>query len=298
MLPARRACPSELNARAQAIFPPLRELWVSGDIQTAPAIAIVGTRRPSPDAARFSQALAFAVARAGAIVVSGGAVGIDACAHRGALEARGRTWVIAATGHAHCYPAEHAALFDEVREGGGALLWPFPPETRARRHNFLLRNRLLAAVSERVVVVQAGLPSGAMNAAHWAQRLERELWVVTAPPWLAGFEGCAMLVEQGRAKPLVSVERFLASCGLEAGLAATPGEAATLPLPWQNARGRALDADEAAVLAEMASEARHIDELARRAGLDAGRVASAILTLALENVVVEGPGGFYRRNLR
>jgi DNA processing protein len=251
-------------------------------------VAVVGSRAAQPDALTFASTLAATLVRAGAVVASGGALGIDGAAHRGALDAGGRTWVVAGTGCEHCFPPEHAALFDRIARGPGGILWPFPPSSKARPAAFVARNRVLVALADAVVVVQAGLPSGALNAAATARRLARPLWVVPAPPWLGpAFDGSRRLLDQG-ARPLHSVEALLGSLALApAGPAAAP-KAPVCPLS---------DA-ETATLQATTDVPLHLDEIASRAHSAAPAVMAALLTLALEDVVVEGPPGYFRRQNR
>jgi DNA processing protein len=159
-------------------------------------VAVVGSRAALPEALTFARDLGSALARAGAVVVSGGAVGVDAHAHEGALDANGRTWAIAGTGQDHCYPPEHAALFDRIGKGPGAMVWPFEAHY-GHRSGFLARNRVLVALADAVVVVQAGIPSGALHAAAWARKLDKPLWVVPAAPWMKEFAGSRLLLEKG-----------------------------------------------------------------------------------------------------
>jgi DNA processing protein len=250
-------------------------------------VAVVGSRLAHPEAQAFATSLAATLTRTGAVVASGGALGIDGAAHRGALDAGGRTWVVAGTGCEHCFPPEHAALFDRVARGPGAMLWPFAPDSEARPGSFVARNRVLVAISDAVVVVQAGFPSGALNAAAAARRLARPLWVVPPPPWLgSAFDGSRRLLDQG-ARPLQSVEALLRSLNLRS--AGSP--AASKPPP------RPLSGTETAVLAATSSAALHLDEIASRAQSPAPAVMAALLTLALEDVVVEGPPGFFRHKI-
>jgi DNA processing protein len=227
-------------------------------------------------------------------VVSGGAVGIDEAAHEGALDAGGRTWCVAGTGHEHCYPKEHAELFERIAEGPGAMVWPFAPEY-AHRTGFLIRNGVLVALSDAVVVVQAGLRSGALRAASCARRLNRPLWVVPVPPWepwsKPDFDGSRTLLGEG-ARPLMSTASFLSTVGL--GDALVPLEPATFGPP-SLAPSRLLSATELGVLAATSTDPRHVDVIVEHAHLSAQAVSTALLTLALENVVVEGPPGFFRR---
>ena len=252
-------------------------------------MAIVGARKAEPAAYAYAKALAGAVVQAGGVVVSGGALGIDEAAHEGALEAGGRTWCVAGTGRDHVFPPEHAELFARIAAGPGAMIWPFPP-SYVHRAGFLARNGILVALSDAVVIVQAGGRSGALRAASRARKLMRPVWVVPVPPWQPwsgpdfDFAGSRQLLSEG-ARLLLSTESFLASLGL--GLASPP--------PPRHAR--ALTETEQAIVSATSAEPSHLDAIVERAHLSTQAVSSALLTLALENVVVEGPPGFFRRAL-
>jgi DNA processing protein len=282
---------------------PPATLWVrGGSLEAEHAVAIVGSREAVPEALQFAESLATELARAGVVVVSGGALGIDAAAHRGALAARGRTWVVAGTGCEHCYPRTHQDLFDRVGCGPGAVLWPFAPEVVARQHRFLARNEVLVALSDAVVVVQAGSRSGALNAASNACRQRKPLWVVPAAPWTGtAFEGSRQLLAR-HGQPLFGVSELLATLfgrrprgrGAPAlpALAAAPPPAPTPPLPARPPP--ALTEEESRVHAALQTAPLHLDEIASRAHSPVPAVTAALLTLALEDVVVEGPPSFFR----
>ena len=281
-------------ARLAELPNPPAALWVAGQMQRAPTIAIVGTRPPVADAAVFAEELAGAVALAGGIVVSGWAKGIDAAAHRGVIAQGGPTWVVAPTGHEHVYPEDHGELYDTVVRTGGAVLWPFPPGTTALRHNFFLRNSVLVALADLVVVVQAGIPSGALNAAAWARKLRRPLWVVAGAPWMTGFRGCHAELARGGAHLLTSIKAVLRAAGLllRTNLAPSPSSSdGAHPVGLS----RTFSPQEKALLLATGRTPRHVDEIASRAGLPASALGTLLLTLALEDVVVEGPDGFFRR---
>ena len=263
--------------------PPL-EVSIQGAMVPSRTVAIVGTRRPIPAAASFARELARQVARRGSVVVSGGAVGIDAAAHEGALDAGGRTWVVSGTGHGVLYPKQHGPLFERIVEGGGAMVWPFPQGTRGHPARFLQRNGVLVALAEVLVIVQAGFPSGALNAACWARRLGRPRWVVCPPPWGTdghGFEGCLAERRMG-ARALTSIDFFFEATG-------------TPPVAGSLAPARQRKPAETRVLAALSACPRHVDEVIAASGLPSPQVTSALLTLVLENVLVEGPEGFFRQ---
>lgn len=269
--------------------PPASLTLRGGPVEAAHAIAIVGSRSATAEAATFAHTLAGALARAGAVVVSGGAMGIDAAAHRGALDAEGRTWAVAGTGCKHCFPPEHASLFETIARGPGAMLWPFSPGCAARSGAFVLRNRVLVALSDAVVVAQAGLLSGALRAAGCARALRKPLWVVPAPPWLDGFEGSRMLLDQG-ALPLTSIDAFFHAIGI------SPGD--TAPAPETTPGFVPEDPIQIEVLRCISGVSLHVDEIVSRARTTVPDTVAALLTLALEAVVVEDPPGFFRRRNR
>jgi DNA processing protein len=284
LTPLDPAYPARLRTLAQ---PPSTLSVRGGPLHADRVVAIVGSRAAHPETMELARDLAGRLARAGAVVASGGAVGIDASAHLGALDAGGRTWVVAPTGCNRCFPPSHADLFDRIGCGPGAMLWPFAPDDQ-NRAGFVTRNRVLVGLSDAVVVVQAGARSGALHAAGWAGKLGRPLWVVPAPPWRQrGFEGTHELVdgiERSRAgtppiRPLTSVDRFVVAMGLRA---------ATVAL-------RARSGSEAAVFDATSTVPLHLDEIASRSHCAPGTASAVLLTLALEDVVVEDPPGFFRR---
>lgn len=291
LLPLDPAYPTRLRGLPR---PPATITVQGGSLEAPHVVAIVGSRDAHDDTAAMARELARQLVNAGAVVASGGALGIDASAHVGALEAAGRTWVVAPTGHRRLFPPQHKDLFDAIARGPGAMLWPFSP-TYNHRSGFVLRNRVLVALADAVVVAQAGRRSGALHAAACALRQRKPLWVVPAPPWRQeGFEGTHQLIERiGRdpsqpIRPLTSNKRFLAAIGV-----APPAEGAS-PTPV----ALSLSGNEAAVFSATSTVPLHLDEIAARSQCPSGTVAAVLLTLALKDVVVEGPPGSFRRRDR
>jgi DNA processing protein len=257
-------------------------------VEAERAVAIVGSRQAADGALAFAAELASTLVRADVVVVSGGASGVDAAAHTSALRAGGKTWAVAGTGPEHCYPPEHAKLFDSIARGPGAMLWPFSP---GARRAFLARNEVLVALADALVVVQArSLRSGALHAATCARKLGKPLWVVPAAPWMSDFAGSLKLLEQG-ARALTSTGPLLRSLGLSPSFDGAPAAPEFEPEP----RGHALSSSEYSVLRSLSDVPCHMDAIVARANESVQAVAGALLTLALENVVVEGPPGFFRR---
>jgi DNA processing protein len=162
-----------------------------------PRVAIVGSRRPSPYGEAVAEQLAADLARAGVIVVSGLALGIDAAAHRGALVGGGLTVAVMGTGVDIVYPAAHGRLAEEIVAAGGALVSQFPDGTAPRRHNFPARNWTMAALSEAVVVVEAAEGSGALITAEAALDLHKEVLAVPGSVFSPLSVGTHQLIRDG-----------------------------------------------------------------------------------------------------
>lgn len=283
-------------------------LTTSGPIAARRAVAIVGSRSATDESLAFAHDLAFQLAAAGVVVVSGGAIGVDGAAHRGALAAGGVTWVVSPTGADRLYPPDHRALFDEVAGSAESrMIWPFPDRHAVTPDSFLYRNGVLAALSETLVVVQAHFQSGSRNAASWARDLGRPVWAMTAAPWMTRFCGSSSEIELGRALPLCTSRQLLKALGL-----GEPVPAPQLLLPLQkSARARpagripapplrplntaSWTPEEKLVFSELCTDPMHMDQIVEATGLAVPPTSTALLTLALKDVVVEGPNGFFRR---
>jgi DNA processing protein len=168
-------------------------LHVCGDLAERPSVAIVGARAASRTAMDRAFALASHLAGRGITVVSGGAIGVDAAAHRGALAGGGRTTVVLGSGVDVAYPLRNASLFAAVVDGGGALVSMFPVGTQPRRENFPRRNRLIAALADHTVVIEAAARSGSLSTARAARELGRPVGAC------GGSAGCDRLLADGAA---------------------------------------------------------------------------------------------------
>lgn len=144
-------------------------LWCAGSLAglERPCVAIVGTRSATPYGRRLAHAFAEALGSAGCCILSGLALGIDACAHEGALAAHAPTIGILGGGHRHFFPPRNLPLARRIIQDGGAVLSPFEPDRAALPRQFLQRNGIVAALSDAVVVIEAPARSGALNTATW-----------------------------------------------------------------------------------------------------------------------------------
>ena len=176
-------------------------VWVRGEpdlgATLALSAAVVGSRAATTYGERIAFDLADGLSADGVCVVSGGAYGIDAAAHRGAVARGGRTVVVLAGGVDRAYPAGNARLLDAVVDSGGALVSEVPPGSLPTKSRFLQRNRLIAAAGRATVVVEAAWRSGAMSTAHHAARLLRPVGAVPGPVTSMASAGCHRLLREG-----------------------------------------------------------------------------------------------------
>ena len=180
--------------------PPCAWLFVAGPAppQAMASVAVVGGRRASPLRRAAARSIGAGLARAGWCVVSGGAVGVDAAAHAGAVDAGGRTVVVLGCGLDVPYPRANTGLFTRVLAGGGTFTSEHPPGAQPRAANFLPRNRLIAALSAAVVVVEAAEGSGSLSTARAAgSRGVGHVLVLPGAPWDPGAAGCNQLIRDG-----------------------------------------------------------------------------------------------------
>jgi DNA processing protein len=253
----------------RGIRPRVAALWVRGRLPAAsrPVLAIVGARAASQAGCRRTQEWAAMAARRGFTIVSGGALGIDAAAHRGALEVGAATFAVLGCGVDVVYPDRHAALFAQIAATGG-LLSEFPLGTPPRGKQFPSRNRIVAALSEAVLVVEAREASGALVTARLALEMGRPLYAV---PGSAGTDG---LIASGRARPVRDGAQLLGALAGEVPAAA--------PLP-EELRSLMI------ALAGGATAA----EVARRLALPIAAALALLSEAELGGWILKGAGGVF-----
>jgi DNA processing protein len=279
---------AELRRLGDASYPralddlpdPPATLWARGDLALLerPCVAIVGTRRATAYGERVARELARTLATAGAAVVSGLARGIDAAAHRGALDAGGATIAVLGTGLDVAYPKGHAALQRTIAERG-LLLSELEPDDPAHGGSFPKRNRIIAALAKVTIVVEAGAKSGALITAAHALELDRPLAAVPGPIDIPQAQGSNELLRDG-AIVVACMADALALTGLTAPIRVKD-------LPEDGAERRMWDA--------LRHGAADLDTLCTRARLPAHEGMAAVSALEVRGLVECALSGEIRR---
>jgi len=265
-----------------SIYAPPPLLYVRGTLtpDDAWAVAVVGTRRASVYGKEAARLLAGGLARNNITIVSGLARGIDAEAHRSALEAGGRTIAALGCGIDIVYPPEHRALSHEIVEHG-ALVSEYPLGTQPEGSNFPPRNRIISGLSMGVVVIQAGARSGALITADFAAEQGRDVFAVPGSIFDRSCIGCNRLIREG-AIPALSVDDIV--------------EELNLTMVEQQAEVRAVVPSttmEARLLEQLSSEPVHVDQVCRNADLPIAQVSSTLALMELKGMVRQVGGMNY-----
>lgn len=280
----------------------LRGEWTPVD---ARAVAVVGSRNCTGYGQRVAAQLARGLARAGWTVVSGLARGIDAAAHRAALEARGRTIAVLAGGLSRIYPPEHADLAEQIAAGAGCLISEAPMRVGPQPALFPARNRLISGLARGVVVVEADRRSGALITARHAADQGREVFAVPGPVDSPQSAGCLELIRTG-ARLVRSAEDVIEDLmGLALAVDPPPPPHAppaerpapqTAPAPPANslASAPALADNERPVYDALAVR-RHADELVALTGLPIPELSRILVALELKRLIRRTPGNYYER---
>jgi DNA processing protein len=260
---------------------PPRRLWARGDLSVLDktCVAIVGTRRAPAYAERVAHELARVLAGAGATIVSGLARGVDACAHRGALDAGGATVAVLGTGLNITYPKANARLQETIAERG-LLLSELAPDDPAHKGSFPERNRIIAALSMVTIVVEAGVKSGALITARRAQDLNREVAAVPGPIDIPQAEGSNALLRDG-AQVITSMADAISLARLTAPIR-------LFELPEQGAERRLWDA--------LGKGPADLDTLCTRASLPAHEGLAAVSGLEVRGMIECALSGEIRRS--
>ena len=245
------------------------------ELLARPGLAIVGSRSATPQGTSNAEQFARAFSAAGLTIVSGLALGIDAAAHRGGLDAAGSTIAVLGSGADILYPQRNRALGERIAREG-LILSEFALGTPPHAPNFPRRNRVIAGLARGCLVVEAALASGSLITARLAAEQGREVFAIPGSIHSPHSKGCHARIKQG-AKLVESAQDLLQELGMQA--ASAPAAAAPA----------------SGLLAQLGYDACDIDTLCARSGLTANEVSAMLLQLELDGKVASLPGGLYQR---
>lgn len=312
--------------KLKEIFDPPAVLYVDGkmpDVDKMLSIAVVGTRKPSNYAKSVARVISKGLARCNAVVISGGALGIDTSAHIGALECGGITVAVMGCGLGSNYLASNEDLRRRITEKG-AVISEFPPFTPASRFTFPMRNRIISGLADGVFVAEAGTKSGSLITATFAVSQNRDMFATAASIFDKRFNGTNKLISDG-AVPVVDVESIISHytekyATLDMSRLATVDELLNdeykkrdltpeqdEEITFENIekhrknrtqideRSRQLVGDEKSVFDAMDDDFKDVESIANIAQLDINSVLVALTMLELEGLCESGMGKRYRR---
>jgi DNA processing protein len=275
------------SRQLREIHAPPIVLYVWGELtdRDQHAIGVIGSRRTTHYGTECAKKLSYQLAYAGLTVISGLARGIDTAAHQGALAAKGRTIAVIGSGLSKLYPPENAALAEKIANGNGAVVSEFSMEIEPDRQTFPMRNRIISGWSHGILVVEAGLNSGALITASQAIEQGRNVYAVPGHINAPTAMGSNRLIQQG-AKLVMEASDILDDLSILLPEAKPSAEAVVRPLPEMSDNERkvydAIEANETS-----------IDDISTRSDLPSGSVSSILLGLELKRLVKQLPGKYF-----
>jgi DNA processing protein len=262
-------------------------LYVWGELQERDhhAIGVIGARRTTHYGMESAKKLSYQLAYAGLTVISGLARGIDTAAHQGALAAKGRTVAVIGAGLAKLYPPENAVLAEKIRSGNGAIVSEFSMAVEPDRQTFPIRNRIISGWSHGILVVEAGLNSGALITSAQALEQGRSVYAVPGHINAPSAMGSNRLIQQG-AKLVMDASDILDDLQILLPDTKPSPEAAVRPLP-------PLSEEERRVYDAIEQTETPIDDIAAKSELPTSMVSSILLQLELKRLVKQLPGKYF-----
>ena len=260
-----------------------KELYVIGNekLLNKKSIAIVGSRDCTNYGAKYAERFAEQISRENICIVSGMAIGIDTCAHIGALKEKGNTIAVLGCGFNHIYPEENTELFNKIIENNGCVISEYPPETEADLSKFPLRNRIISALSNGVLVVEAKHRSGSTVTAKYAKEQEKKVFCIPGNIDLKTSVGTNRLIQIG-AKLVVCAEDILTEYGFPVKIDEIEKEISV--------EDEYIDIYN--VLTHMPT---NINVIAKRCKIDISKVNQKLLMMEIKGYVKSMPGNEYVR---
>lgn len=268
--------------------PPLLYACGNPNVLSLPQVAVVGARRSSRAGLDNAQAFSADLAAAGFAITSGLALGVDAAAHKGALQGEGRTIAVLGTGVNRVYPRRNAVLAEQILAADGAIVSEMPLGTAPEAGNFPRRNRIISGLSLGTLLVEAAVRSGSLITARLALEQNREVFAIPGSIHNPMARGCHHMIKHGAHLVETSADIVQQLGGLLSGMAEQPGlfdETLATGSP-------SLADDQRQVIRALGTDPRSIEQLARDTDGDTGALMACLLHLELEGMVEQLPGGY------
>jgi DNA processing protein len=278
---------SEYPQRLLNCYDPPTLLYYKGqaDLNSSRIVSVIGTRNHSDYGKQVTEKLVRELAAMNVLVVSGLAFGIDALAHKAALKNDLPTVAVLGHGLNKIYPQEHAGLAREMISQGG-LLTEFRSNAKPDKHNFPIRNRIVAGMADAIAVVETGIKGGSMITAELANGYNKDVFAFPGKTTDSKSSGCNYLIKNNKAVLLTDAQQLAELMGWEEKPKAKTGKQKELFVQLTDSEKKIMD-----ILKE--KERVHIDELNIKSGLSSSTVAAAILNLELQNLIISLPGKLY-----
>lgn len=253
-------------------------IFYKGDISllSLPSVGIVGTRSPSNYGCVVTERFAKDLASAGAVIISGLAYGVDSIAHRQALAVNGKTVAVLAGGFDNVYPSEHHALFDEIAEKG-LVISEHRPDIKSLKFNFIHRNRLVAALSDALLITEAGAKSGTTITKDFALDYGVPIYAIPGNITSSKSDGTNNLIATMQGICLINSENLISDLGLECKKSAV----------------MQLSINEQMVIDALSLAGRTIDELQENTKLPISKLNSLLTSLEIKGIIKRMPGGIF-----
>lgn len=272
----------------QEIHRPPPVLYVAGDLANLalPQVAMVGARRATRAGLDNAEAFARDLSAAGFAITSGLALGVDAAAHRGALQAEGKTIAVLGTGVDRHYPLRNLALAEQILASGGTIVSEMPLGTAPEPANFPRRNRIISGLSLGVLLVESAVKSGSLITARLALEQNREVFAIPGSIHNPMARGCHRMIREGATLVETSADiveqlgGLLSGCSQQANLLPASAAEVSLAPELQN------------IVRALGADPRSIEQLAKDTGGEAGALMADLLKLELEGMVEQLPGGY------
>ncbi len=264
--------------------PPVVYLMGDEDLSFVRSVAIVGSRKATADGLLTARTMGRELAEKGVCVVSGMAAGIDGAAQEGCLDGRGRTAAVLGCAIDLCYPPEHRALRDRILESGGTVLSEHPPGRRTYPHHFSERNRLVTALADALVVVEAGEKSGALSSTAYAREQDRPCFAVPGSIYSHACRGSNALLTGG-ARCACSARDILKGMDWEESHPDAGEETAPVAI---------LDPDSRRVVDFLQDDEKSFDEIVNHLQIEVTRLNSLLTILEMQGIIRQSAGKLYR----